>query len=202
MLFFFTLPDFTNLDCLFLMASLLSTDPATHQPNMITISGASSHFLLWAHVAKCIRVATHMYTHTEHKTGLCQWDYLTARNDVLSASCCVMWIYLSFWICPIGIGRGHLPALCFSHSFLLGTGTQISLLDKACDLILYAMIRSCNIVYCFHKGCLYAAVHFQNTTTVWFLFCFKIPVHRWSCQHTLGWTREDEHHCMMVSMKG
>ena len=49
MLFFFTLPDFTNLDFLFLMASLLSTDPAK---DVITISGTSSHFLLWAHVAK------------------------------------------------------------------------------------------------------------------------------------------------------
>ena len=110
--------------------------------------------------------------HTWHKTGLCQWDNLTARNDIFSTFRCVMWIYLSFWICLIGIGRGHLPALCFSHSFLLGTGTQISLLEKACDLILYAMIRSYNIVYCFHKGCLYAVVHFQNTITVWFLFYF------------------------------
>ena len=140
--------------------------------------------------------------HTWHKTGLCQWDYLTARNDIFSTFRCVMWIYLSFWICLIGIGRGHLPALCFSHSFLLGTGTQISLLEKACDLILYAMIRSYNIVYCFHKGCLYAVVHFQNTTTVWFLFCFKIPVHRWSCQNTLGWTLEDKHHCLILSIKG
>ena len=63
MLCFFTLPDFTSLDFLFLMASLLSTDPAK---DVITISGASSHFLLWAHVAKCICVATHMCTHTEH----------------------------------------------------------------------------------------------------------------------------------------
>ena len=57
---FFTLPDFTNLDFLFLMASLLSTNPAK---DVLTISGASSHFLLWALVAKCICVATHMCIH-------------------------------------------------------------------------------------------------------------------------------------------
>lgn len=56
MLFFFTLPDFTHLDFLFLMASLLSTNPAK---DVITISGTSSHFF-----ALGPRSQMYMYGHT------------------------------------------------------------------------------------------------------------------------------------------